>query len=411
MKTLILFHADFQFYTVSCRIWNPQKNVNHILCLLGALHYEMSICDCLWKIFNKFFLGYINVILKLKCPDKFSSSKYPRFKKLVIITILSVKKILAKLDLHFCNLDNISNYQLKVLLLFDYLGNLFGSYITNVRNNNFGEVLKLYEVFQGLFWVLHKTNYNIGNFEQRIHFKLMVNEVFDWMKKNRFLTFRFDDSHIGYEKLIEIFNCVIKNEIHIKGHDEETLGEWLNLVQILFYVIFNERKEFVHYCRNKRRSTPSAKSHISKKWIIEKQVEQLVNLIWKYLTRKWENGIVKKEVLLKHVCQHALFEYVTLNPRFDPVVLFTKFQNFENTKNWKVWCKKNVDAFNKNFTCFKEPSTPQNNIHDDDDDEVHPTLIDELFDRKEYLKNLEDDAEYEDSDEEDEQEQEDVDFQ
>ncbi len=404
LRTLIAFHADFQFYNVSCRKWNPKKNVRNILCLLGALHYEMSIADCLWKTFGHFFLFFVNQIMKCKCPDKFSSSKYPRFKKLLILTILSVKKIIRKVGVQFGDLGSISNYQLKVLLVFDYLGNLYGSYLTNVRNNNFVEVLRLYDVFQGLFWVLHKTNYNIGNFEQRIHFKLIVGSVFNWMKKHRFISFRFDDSHIGYDQWIEIMNCIIKNDIQITGHDPESLTQWSELVPLLFYLICNERKEFVSYCRNKRRSSQIEKKR--KKWVIEKQVERVTDLIWKYLTRKWDGKQFTVKDLLSHKCPHALFCFEKM--RTDPLKIFEQYGNYQKTEKWRKWCSKNVSAFNCNGTCFvapeKSPRTELSCKLNEDEDNVAPSLLDELFDREEYIRQIEEDQEYEDSDDEDEEE-------
>ncbi len=410
LKTLILFHADFQFYTVSCRLWNSKTNVKNILCLLGALHYEMSVCDCIWKIFNSFFLNHLNELTKLKCPPKFSSSKYPRFKKLIIITILSVKNVLKKIGLQFSQMKNINNYQLKVLLLFDFLGNLYGSYMRNVRNNNFGEVLKLYDVFQGFFWVLHKTNYNIGNFEQRIHFKMMVEEAYEWILKNRFLTFRFPDSHIGYDMLIEIFNCIIKNEIVITGHDEESLRQWSQLVPILFYIIFNERKEFVHYCRNKRRSSPSASAHVRKKWIIEEQVEIVTAQIWRYLCRSFEFKPTPQQ-LFDHPCHWCLFSFEML--RRDPLIIYEKYLKFETTQKWQKWVKRNVEAYNKKGTCFVTPPKKRQTETDVEETEqqVPATLLDQLFDRDEFVKNLEVDQDFDpnDSDEEDELEEEEID--
>ncbi len=233
----------------------------------------MSAADALWKMFRKFCLMDLNVKLNLKCSWTLSSSKYPRYRRLLYVVSLAIINILED----FPEAGNSENFVLECFWVFRFFSGLYLAVIEAIRTNKYEKLVSLWHVFLPIYNICHKTNYRLGDLSQILIHACLHPQVKRYLMKHRFVCLKNHDGHVDDDQACEICNGE-GGRIPITVHG---LLKWLETLPLRVYLQMNEKGNIVGYVeeKNANSSRCSLKKGRNRKWKIEDQVEECEKII------------------------------------------------------------------------------------------------------------------------------------
>ncbi len=365
---LAFVYGDFQFYCVLCRKYPVTLSFRHgsiiRVPLSGHLHFEMSGGDSVWKMFRKVMLMDLNVKMNMKCSWTLSSSKYPRYRRLLYVVSLAVIEVLAEFP-HAGTGESV-NFVVEFLWCFRFFSGLYLALIEAIRTNDHENMVSLWCCFLPIFDICHKTNYRLSDLSQILIHACLTPKVRRYLSKHRFSFLKNRDGCIDDDQLCEICNGIACH-IPISVHGVE---QWLKTLPLHVYLQMNEKGGLVEYIQklnaNQRKLKKGKKTGL---WKFEKQVKDCAELIRDRIIELNDGSTDFSDFHLKSLEKEKLFPDPSslankITPKDNPIEYFWTFRHHNKNKNFEKWLDEKMKLFNDTGTVF---SAPGQNEHIEDD--------------------------------------------